>query len=332
MVQAAGGADDAASPGPMCRRDGGGRHDRPSDSGDSPPRAIAEQSNRCPPADKLDLDFSIDAAVESATPHRMSCSETSTRSRPKRRSTSSRITTPATIVGARSGSRPGISRALGERHGGEPVERSRRAASRGEHVALDPRRVVRLEREVDRGALGRRCRRRRSRARSRATSAGTAPRGSRARRRRARRAPRGVGGSWCRWRSVWRTTPIWVETWKRTAPRAPTTSSVEPPPMSITSSGSRVGRARRSRRGRSAAPPRRRSACARRGRSASRTRAANSAPLAASRTADVSTATRALGAVRVDRLARSSSSTSSTRCCGLVAEPAGARRRPRRAG
>ena len=56
------------------------------------------------------------------------------------------------------------------------------------------------------------------------------------------------GGSACRWRSVWRTTPIWVETWKPSSPRAPQTSSVEPPPMSITSrsvgSSGRPGRRR----------------------------------------------------------------------------------------
>ena len=44
---------------------------------------------------------------------------------------------------------------------------------------------------------------------------------------------------------MWRTTPICVETWKPSSPRAPHTSSVEPPPMSITtrSVGSSGGRA-----------------------------------------------------------------------------------------
>ena len=41
---------------------------------------------------------------------------------------------------------------------------------------------------------------------------------------------RGAGGSRWRCRSLWRTTPICVETWKP----EPSTSSVEPPPMSIT--------------------------------------------------------------------------------------------------
>ena len=35
-------------------------------------------------------------------------------------------------------------------------------------------------------------------------------------------------------RSEKRTTPIWVETWKPGSCPAPQTSSVEPPPMSIT--------------------------------------------------------------------------------------------------
>ena len=52
------------------------------------------------------------------------------------------------------------------------------------------------------------------------------------------RSSRGLGGSECRWRSEWRTTPTWVETWKATVPLSPITSSVEPPPMSITSSRS----------------------------------------------------------------------------------------------
>ena len=38
-----------------------------------------------------------------------------------------------------------------------------------------------------------------------------------------------VGGSPWRWRSEWRTTPICVDTWA-----AEVTSSVEPPPMSMT--------------------------------------------------------------------------------------------------
>jgi hypothetical protein len=40
------------------------------------------------------------------------------------------------------------------------------------------------------------------------------------------------------WRSVWRTTPACVETWKSTLPSQPVTNSVEPPPMSTTSTSS----------------------------------------------------------------------------------------------
>ena len=43
------------------------------------------------------------------------------------------------------------------------------------------------------------------------------------------------------WRSVWRTTPACSEAWKAISAPVPTISSVEPPPMSITSVGSRGG-------------------------------------------------------------------------------------------
>ena len=61
----------------------------------------------------------------------------------------------------------------------------------------------------------------------------------------------GVGGSVVRWRSLWRTTPACVETWKLTSSPLPTTSSVEPPPTSMTTVGVVSPGARRwSRRGR----------------------------------------------------------------------------------
>ncbi len=50
-----------------------------------------------------------------------------------------------------------------------------------------------------------------------------------------------VGGSPPKQRSVWRTTPAWSESWKEISRPVPTTSSVEPPPMSTTRVGS-VGR------------------------------------------------------------------------------------------
>ena len=97
------------------------------------------------------------------------------------------------------------------------------------------------------------------------------------------------GGSECRWRSVWRTTPACVEMWKVICPPSPTTYSVEPPPMSITTSGPSPA-------GRSAVAPRYVSRASvspaitlasspwRR-----RTSSRNCSPLAASRTALVST-------------------------------------------
>ena len=54
----------------------------------------------------------------------------------------------------------------------------------------------------------------------------------------------GAGGSVRRWRSVWRTAPDCVETWKSSSPPAPTTYSVEPPPMSMTTTGSGAPAAR----------------------------------------------------------------------------------------
>ena len=128
------------------------------------------------------------------------------------------------------------------------------------------------------------------------------PRRSRARRRPARRSSAGVGGSVARWRSVWRTTPAWVETWKPTSSPRPTTSSVEPPPMSMTTSA-RVARRALARRAAEGQPrllvavdDPRVEAVVRRA-----TRARKASPLAASRTALVSTATRPLGALLVDR-------------------------------
>ena len=122
---------------------------------------------------------------------------------------------PATMVGARSGSRPGTSRRSfsGSAAAARGWRASRSAESRWPSTSRP------LGAEVDAGGLGR--------------GAGHRDRGgdalALARReppRRARAPPRpasapssaAVGGSECRWRSEWRTTPIWVETWKRTSP------------------------------------------------------------------------------------------------------------------
>ena len=76
------------------------------------------------------------AAASSAAPWRMSCSETSTSLSPKARITSIRITTPATIVGARSGWMPVICRRSAGGIAGErrklPAERHR--SSGGGHA------------------------------------------------------------------------------------------------------------------------------------------------------------------------------------------------------
>ena len=63
-------------------------------------------------------------------------------------------------------------------------------------------------------------------------------------------------GSWAMWRSVWRTVPAWSEAWKDTSDPEPMTSSVEPPPMSTTSTSSSAA-APGSRPGTSAEPRRR---------------------------------------------------------------------------
>ena len=127
---------------------------------------------------------------------------------------------PATIVGARSGCRPGL-RAV-RRAAARPDGRAARSSrARRERVALDPRRVVGIELEVDRRARRRGARRPRRRPLTRARTSGGhgGLDDGRARRRASASSSSGRGGSVCRWRSVWRTTPTWVETWKSTVPR-----------------------------------------------------------------------------------------------------------------
>src|SRR5919108_5583966 len=125
-----------------------------------------------------------------------------------------------------------------------------------------------------------------------------------------------VGGSECRWRSVWRTTPIWADVKKSILPADPQTSSVEPPPMSITtrstgSSGGRAAVAPANVNAASCSPVRVFASRPKR----SRTTAANSAPLAASRTAEVITA--ALASQRCSRIwAAYRSRVANTRRCG----------------
>ena len=89
-----------------------------------------------------------------AAPYRMSCSETVIRSRSKARITSTRVTTPATMVGARSACRPRIScawraaRTASTQHGA--------GCSAARAVAVDAVRVVGLEFHLDRRQRGRR--------------------------------------------------------------------------------------------------------------------------------------------------------------------------------
>ena len=90
------------------------------------------------------------SASPSAAPRRMSCSDTSTWSRPNSLSTcSSYHVPPATIVGARGGVQSGGLLALLERELREPLE-VLVALGFGECVAMDLFRVVRLEALVDR--------------------------------------------------------------------------------------------------------------------------------------------------------------------------------------
>ena len=168
-----------------------------------------------------------------------------------------RIATPATIVGARSGCRPRTSRRSRERHLGEAREQQLDLGQL-EHVAVHARAGRRARApasiaasDVAVPATPTAC------ATPARTSAGTPPRSSRGRRRRAAAARAAAAG-----RAVQVALGLAhdaglqrdVEADRR-SPRVPATSSVEPPPMSNTSSGVAVvgRRARASRRGRSAA-------------------------------------------------------------------------------
>ena len=171
-----------------------------------------EQSNTCPSRTFWTGSAECRRAVESASPQRMSRSDASTRSRSKRPNTSSRMAIPATITGARAGSRPRVcaqAAPAGVPTAGPAVACRRSTVSTWPSIRVG---VVFVEFQVDRGALRRACRRRRSRG---------SPPGARAGWTSARRAASSsrVGGSVWRWRSLWRTTPIWVDACHVTAPR-----------------------------------------------------------------------------------------------------------------
>ena len=134
-------------------------------------------------------------------------------SRPNARIVSTRITTPATIVGARSGCMPGIS--TRSARGTEASRESRRWIDRqGEHVAVDSLGVVGLEPHLDRGQRGRRAGDgdpgRRPAPGLRPPPPRSGPRTSAA----SASSSVAVGGSVAMWRSVWRTTPACSEAWK----------------------------------------------------------------------------------------------------------------------
>ena len=198
---------------------------------------------------------------------------------------------PATIVGARSGCRPTTSRRCAS-----VISASRASSSstRREQqlVAVHAVGVVGVELLVDRGRRG-----------------GGAGDGDPALDRRAlvlgqvpeehlRACPRasacssaGAGGSLWMWRSLMRTTPAGSETWKPAVRPMPTTNSVEPPPMSITTVGSTAaGRPDIAPRNVSCASSSPLSTRASSPKLARARASANSAPLEASRTAEVSTA------------------------------------------
>ena len=132
MVRAAGGADDAASPGPMCRADGGGRHDRPSDSVDSPPPASQrEQSNKRPERPTWWILTSGAVLCSSArAPEDVALGDLDAVEAERRQHLRAGSTTPATIVGARSGCRPGTSRRSASGSAASRVEHARAAAPR----------------------------------------------------------------------------------------------------------------------------------------------------------------------------------------------------------
>ena len=153
----------------------------------------------------------------------------------------------------------------------QPVAAARCRRSRGQHVALDPRGVVAARAPGRSPRTASACRRRRSRSARAAARAGTCASSSARTSRRALRAPRASAGRVWRWRSVWRTTPIWVETWNVTRSPAPTPARSSR--RRCRSRGpARPSSALRSRRRRSAAPPRRRSGCGPRSPSALATR------------------------------------------------------------
>ena len=186
-------------------------------SGFSPPQAKRWQSNKRPetPHSGVSVGRQVDRPVSSATPQRMSRSETSTSSSPNAASTRSRTTTPGDDGRRAIGVQAGDLAALGQRQRREPLEDGAAAAS-ADSTWPSTRPGRRARAEVDRRRTGSPCRPRRPPPRRAArTRAGRPPRASCPPSAASASSSSAVGGSACRWRSVWRTTPICVETWKR---------------------------------------------------------------------------------------------------------------------
>ena len=156
----------------------------------------------------------------SAAPRRMSCSETSTRSSPNRLHHLLEDQDPGDdrrrAVGVQARDLGGAPRASAASQPGEDP-----CASLGvEHVAVDARRGRRARDPGRSRPATWRCRRPRSPRLDGAARCGSGTAAARIARTSADSSARSasVGGSVCRWRSVWRTTPAWVETWNSTSP------------------------------------------------------------------------------------------------------------------
>ena len=244
VARTAGGAVDAASPGPMRQRTAAGGTTALADRtilSACREAATIKQTSRNPPYGGYQLDV-VDRPVSSAAPQRMSRSETSTSASPNARQRAGQHHHAGDDRGRPIGVEAGHLAALA-RAGSRRARRAWRAGARRDSrwpstsrpsaPEVDARGLRRRAGHGDRGgdplALRPPGPPRRA---PRSTSAASAASSSRA------------GGSECRWRSEWRTTPTWVETWNATSPPSPTTSSVEPPPMSITSSRSPAGASR----------------------------------------------------------------------------------------
>src|SRR5215213_3192364 len=151
----------------------------------------------------------------------MSRSETPTSPRPSVRTDSVRITAPATIVGARSGWRPSTRRRSSTvRLASIAAMRSQAARLRRWPCTASAPSIAASEVAVPATAIP-----------CCGSTRGTVLLTSSA----SDSSSSSVGGSLFRKRSVCRTEPIWVDSWNSgRSPGRPTTYSVEPPPMSMT--------------------------------------------------------------------------------------------------